>query len=144
MDFHFKKDHRPGGIKVAMRGVPKDLDVICSPGNIKRTVDKSETDRLRRLFGKRMPFLDGDLVDTKTCMYTCTENDHFLLDFHPKYKNLLLVSPCSGHGFKFSSVIGEVVKEMLCDGGSRLDISLFSLEEHQKERNKRKENEERR
>ena len=40
------------------------------------------------------------------CMYTNTPDENFIIDFHPEHKNILIASPCSGHGFKFSSLTG--------------------------------------
>ena len=47
----------------------------------------------------------------------------------PVYKSLhaqvLIISPCSGHGFKFATVIGEIIADLLAEGRSRFDLSLF-------------------
>ena len=50
---------------------------------------------------------DGSLRDAKTCPFTNTPDTHFLIDFHPSFPNVLVSSPCSGHGFKFASAMGE-------------------------------------
>ncbi len=51
-----------------------------------------------------------------------------LIDFHPQFKkNVVVASPCSGHGYKFCSGIGEVISEMMTDGYAKHDISLFKL-----------------
>jgi len=61
-----------------------------------------------------------------------TPSSSFLLDWHPGHPkgDVLLVSPCSGHGFKFCSVMGEVCAQLLSAGASDLDVSLFSFESH--------------
>jgi sarcosine oxidase len=61
-------------------------------------------------------------------MYTDTPDLHFLIDFHPGHKNILLISPCSGHGFKFSAVMGEIVADMAIDGQSKFDLSQFGVQ----------------
>jgi len=58
-------------------------------------------------------------------MYTLTEDEHFLIDYHPDHRNVLLVSPCSGHGFKFCSVIGEIISDLIISEATSFDISLF-------------------
>ena len=85
---------------------------------------------MRRMLQKNMPLLNGPLVTTATCMYTTISDGHFIIDWYPNgNKNVLLCSPCSGHGFKFASVIGEIVDELVQTGSCKLhDISLFSLE----------------
>ena len=66
-------------------------------------------------------------LQTGVCMYTVTPDEHFIIDFHPDSHRVVLASPCSGHGFKHSAAIGEVLAQMALDGKSELDISLFSL-----------------
>ena len=60
-------------------------------------------------------------------MYTDTPDQHFLLDWHPGHSNVIICSPCSGHGFKFSSVIGEMVADMVTNGDAGYDMSLFGI-----------------
>ena len=63
----------------------------------------------------------------KTCLYTQTPDSQFVFDAHPVCARVLIVSPCSGHGFKHSAAIGEAVAERVLDGASRLDLSSFAL-----------------
>jgi sarcosine oxidase len=69
----------------------------------------------------------GDVRDAVTCVYTNTPDGHFLLDRHPRHANVFLVSPCSGHGFKFSSAIGEAVAQWIVRGRPALDLAPFAL-----------------
>jgi sarcosine oxidase len=66
--------------------------------------------------------------DPVTCMYTATEGARFLIDRHPEHKNIFVVSPCSGHGFKHSPAIGEVVAQNVLGEPGKLDISKFSFD----------------
>ena len=59
------------------------------------------------------------------CLYTNTPDQHFILDYHPLHHQVLIASPCSGHGFKFSSAIGEALSQIVIDGHSHCDLSLF-------------------
>ena len=75
-----------------------------------------------------MPLINGDIVRTATCMYTTISDGHFLIDYYPnKNNNVVLCSPCSGHGFKFCSVIGEIICDLVQHGATTHDISLFKL-----------------
>ena len=56
--------------------------------------------------------LDGPLMHATTCTYTCTPDGHFLIDRHPRYAIVIIGSPCSGHGFKFVPVIGEILADL--------------------------------
>jgi hypothetical protein len=62
-----------------------------------------------------------------TCMFTNTPDRHFILDLHPEFKNVVIASPCSGHGFKFASVVGEITADLAERGQTRHDIALFRL-----------------
>ena len=61
------------------------------------------------------------------CVFTNTPDEHFIIDRAPDAPEVLLVSPCSGHGFKFCSVIGEVCADLVVDGRTAHDISRFRL-----------------
>jgi sarcosine oxidase len=118
----------PGGVKVAGHYVGESAE--CTPETIKRTVSEAEVTYMRSLIKERLPALNGPLVETATCMYTITPTTHFVIDRHPATPSVLLVSPCSGHGFKFASVVGEIVSDLVLRGMSGHDISLFSIAAH--------------
>jgi len=60
------------------------------------------------------------------CMYTMTPDEHFCVGAHPANANLVFAAGMSGHGFKFASVLGEVLSELAIDGESQHDISFLS------------------
>lgn len=68
----------------------------------------------------------------KTCMYTLTPDENFIIDLHPKYSNVAIASGFSGHGFKFSSIIGQILGELIISGKTQLDISPFSINRFKK------------
>jgi glycine/D-amino acid oxidase-like deaminating enzyme len=70
----------------------------------------------------------GERLRAAACLYSNTPDLHFVIDAHPAHKKVLLVSACSGHGFKFASAIGEAAAQWALEGVPRLDLSLFSLE----------------
>jgi glycine/D-amino acid oxidase-like deaminating enzyme len=59
-------------------------------------------------------------------MYTMTPDEHFIIDTHPKYPQVSLAAGFSGHGFKFSSVVGEILRDLAMMGKTTNDIGLFS------------------
>jgi len=75
---------------------------------------------VRQFLKQHVPTVDGTPVSSRTCMYTNTPDDKFIIDFHPSHPNIVLVSACCGHGFKFSSAIGEVVQQMVINGKANL------------------------
>jgi sarcosine oxidase len=79
---------------------------------------------LRALLARLMPDANGELLEARTCLYTSTPDGHFLIDRHPSHPQVVLASPCSGHGFKFAPAIGEVVSDMLAGGPAPAPFAL--------------------
>lgn len=100
---------------------------ITRADNVRREVNADEVMPLRSLLGRFLPAANGPLRKAAVCMYTNTPDAHFVLDFHPQNSNVLIVSPCSGHGFKFSSAIGEMVSQLLVEGKTGFDLAPFNL-----------------
>lgn len=96
------------GVKVAFfyMGVP------CTPETINRTIQEDEILKMRSYLSDRIPALNGRLLNAVTCMYTNTPDQHFIIGLHPKHPQVTIASPCSGHGYKFASVIGEILAEL--------------------------------
>jgi sarcosine oxidase len=83
-------------------------------------------DAMRETLRARIPALsEGRLVDTVHCKYTLTPDQHFVIGLHPDHSNVTIASPCSGHGYKFASVIGEILADLAIDGATRHPIDLF-------------------
>jgi len=81
---------------------------------------------MREALGPVLPSLaDGTLVETVTCKYTLTPDHHFVIGLHPDWPNVTIASPCSGHGYKFATVIGEILADLAIDGATRHPINLF-------------------
>ncbi len=81
---------------------------------------------IREALRSALPSLaDGTLVETVTCKYTLTPDHHFVIGQHPDWPNVTIASPCSGHGYKFASVIGEILADLAIDGATRHPIALF-------------------
>ncbi|HUB29248.1 MAG TPA: N-methyl-L-tryptophan oxidase [Terracidiphilus sp.] len=98
------------------------------PDTMKREAD-SEDERLLRDFAMRyFPEGAGPTLALHTCLFTNTPDEHFLLDFHPESRRVVIGSPCSGHGFKFSSVVGEVLADLVEHGDTHLDISMHRFQ----------------
>ena len=98
---------------------------IVDPDKINRSVPQAEIDGMLQLIAPYLPAVTVPCLESVVCMYTNTPDGHFLIDRHPEHRQVLLVSPCSGHGFKFSSAIGQVVADLLLKGQSTFDLSLF-------------------
>ncbi len=64
---------------------------------------------------------------SSVCMYTNTPDEHFILDNHPQHKNIIIGSPCSGHGFKFSSLSGKILADMALEKEVGFDLKPFRI-----------------
>ncbi|HEX9221557.1 MAG TPA: FAD-dependent oxidoreductase, partial [Gemmatimonadaceae bacterium] len=99
------------------------------PENIERAVNADETEPLRAALRPVLPELaEAPLRETGVCLFTNTPDHHFIIDFHPRYPHVLISSPCSGHGFKFASAIGELQADLLATGKTGFDLSLFRID----------------
>ncbi|MED4015663.1 N-methyl-L-tryptophan oxidase [Sutcliffiella cohnii] len=90
-------------------------------------IDPADEGDVRQFLNVYMPNASGAIKDGKVCMYTLTPDEHFIVDHHPLDENIIIAAGFSGHGFKFSSVMGEVLSQLAIDGETEHDISLFRL-----------------
>ena len=97
-----------------------------SPEEVNRSVSQRENAVARELLETVMPGAGGRLLDARVCLYTNTPDRHFIIDWLAGGR-VLVVSACSGHGFKFASAIGEIAAQLLTHGKSWLDLKPFSL-----------------
>jgi sarcosine oxidase len=95
------------------------------------TLPREVTDRdeavLRRCISRYFPDADGPVMSLHTCLFTNTPDEAFIIDTLTGHPEVVVVSPCSGHGYKFASVIGEIAADLATTGTSRFDLSMFSL-----------------
>jgi sarcosine oxidase len=98
-------------------------------GDEPRREPDAEDERMLREFAERyFPDGSGPTMALRTCMFTNTPDEHFIIDHHPEYPQVILASPCSGHGYKFCSVIGEILADLASgDGHTRHDIDFLRL-----------------
>ncbi len=94
---------------------------------VRRRVDAGEVARLRTLMERYLPGANGPHLRSEVCMYTETPDLHFLVDRHPRHERAWLVSPCSGHGFKFAPVIGGAIADRVAGESSDVDLAPFGL-----------------
>ncbi|HYR87064.1 MAG TPA: N-methyl-L-tryptophan oxidase [Terriglobia bacterium] len=117
-------DGARGGVKVAS----EQHAVQTTPETVNREVRQEEIDSIYgRYVRDKLPGLSNRCLKTTACLYTSTPDSGFVIDFHPLHPGVLIVSPCSGHGFKHSAAIGEVVADLAITGQSRMDISKFKM-----------------
>ena len=113
------------GVKAS---VMHDGKIVSSPDDVDRRVVEMEVDALRSALRPILPELaESAIRESGVCLFTNTPDRDFIIDFHPMHSQVLISSPCSGHGFKFASAIGEVQADLLTHGKSRFDLTPFRI-----------------
>ena len=111
------------GLKVAFHHQGESTN----PASVNRSVTDADIGSMRALLGKYLPAGNGRFLRGTVCLYTNTPDGHFIIDIHPRDERVIVASPCSGHGFKFGSAIGEVLADLAIEGKTKFDLSLFRL-----------------
>jgi len=113
-----------GGLKIAC----EQFNATTTPATLERVVSKEESEIMYdRFVHNRLSGLQSKVIEATVCMYTNTADSNFVIDRSPQHGQILLVSPCSGHGFKHSAAIGEIISDLVLHGKSKLAIDSFSL-----------------
>ena len=117
-------DGPDGGLKAGT----EQFRAATTPAACRREVTAEHSRQLHaRFLARRLPGLRARTVKTTTCLYTSTADSGFAIGAHPGDASLLVVSPCSGHGFKHSAAIGEAVAQLALTGTSTIDLEPFGL-----------------
>lgn len=113
-----------GGVKVGT----EQFDRTTTADSVRREVSEEEVHALYEdLVAPLLPHISGNCIKAVSCLYTVTRDFGFVIDTHPKHSEVIIASPCSGHGFKHSAAIGEALAELIIDGKSAIDLSRFGL-----------------
>ena len=83
---------------------------------------------LRQAVARYFPDANGPAMSLRACMFTNTPDEHFVIDALPGAPNVYVAAGFSGHGFKFSSVVGEILADVSTRRETAHDISLFRLD----------------
>lgn len=110
------------GIKIA----PHHEGQPIHPDLLSQDVKADEIDEMKKITDQFFA-IDSAFNYSAVCMYTNTPDEHFIIDHHPLHNNIIVASPCSGHGFKFSSAIGKLLCNMSTEQDLKFDISPFRI-----------------
>ncbi len=112
----------------AIKVATEQLEVTTSADAASMDVDASESrSAYDSSIGARLPAISADCVRAARCLYTVTPDANFVVDEHPDLPGVLLVSPCSGHGFKHSAGLGEAIAQLVTTGASDVDLAPFRI-----------------
>jgi sarcosine oxidase len=109
------------GLKVSIH----HWGTFVDPDTVDREVGEADVDRVRAFLRRRMPAANGELVDARVCLYTNTPDETFVIDLHPAGPGVTYASACSGHGFKFAPVIGEILADLALTGSTQHPMDPF-------------------
>jgi sarcosine oxidase len=101
------------------------------PDSMDREAHREDEEVLRGYTARYFPEAAGPTMSLKTCLFTNTPDEHFILDLHPGFPQVALAAGFSGHGFKFCSVVGEIMADLAQHGHSRHDLQLFKIQRFQ-------------
>jgi len=102
-------------------------DTVDSPSQVDYTPSQAWSDRIRAFARRYIPAAAGPLLSTRRCLYTLTPDKHFIVDRHPHYPQVVIGAGFSGHGFKFTTLLGKMLADLAIDGSTPHDSHLFSL-----------------
>ncbi len=99
----------------------------CDPDTVDRQVNAEDERRLRAVIEHRLPALNGPVQSSLICLYENSPDEHFLIDRLPGQPNVVFAGGFSGHGFKFASVVGEALADLVIDGRATPDADFLKL-----------------
>ncbi|MBT4124910.1 MAG: N-methyl-L-tryptophan oxidase [Chloroflexi bacterium] len=103
------------------------LEEVIDPDHVEREVTQEDEDILRAAAARYFPKSNGTLMTLKTCMFTNTPDEHFIIDVVPGTPQVSVAAGFSGHGFKFASVVGEILGDLAIDGETIHNIDLLNI-----------------
>jgi sarcosine oxidase len=109
------------GVKVARHHTGE----FCDPDSIDRNIRADDERAIRDAIQMRVPDLNGRVLSALVCMYENSADRHFVIDRLDEHPNVLFAGGFSGHGFKFASVIGEILADLVTRGEATPDAAFL-------------------
>jgi monomeric sarcosine oxidase len=111
------------GMKTAIHNITEAAD----PDHMDRTVSPEAVENAREFLRRYIPLADSAPRWTRTCLYTMTPDEHFIVDRHPAYPQIAIGAGFSGHGFKFGILMGQILMDLALHGTTPHNISRFNI-----------------
>ena len=105
---------------------------VESPSEVDYTPSEEWLESIRNFSRQYIKGATGATISTRRCLYTLTPDKHFIVDRHPNYAHIVLGAGFSGHGFKFTTLMGKILTQLALEGKTEYDTSLFSLSRFEK------------
>jgi sarcosine oxidase len=122
--FYGFPSHNASGFKI---GKYHHRHERVNPDDMDRECHLEDEAVLREGIATYFPDANGPAIAMKVCLFTNSPDEHFILDTHPEHPEVAIAAGFSGHGFKFCSVVGEIMAQLALDGGSEHDLRMFRL-----------------
>ena len=101
------------------------LGQLVDPDTVDRVCNEQDEFVLRQAIRRYFPEADGRVVSLETCLFTNTSDEHFIIEILPGQPTVSIAAGFSGHGYKFCSVVGEILADLALTGSTQHDISMF-------------------
>jgi monomeric sarcosine oxidase len=111
------------GLKVADHGGGQ---IATDPLSVDRRIDPGEQATIERWLDAHLPGVGRRRTAHEVCLYTMSPDGHFIVGLHPEHPQVAIAAGFSGHGFKFASVIGEILADLALEGRTRHPIGFLS------------------
>ncbi len=115
-------DFLGSGVKA---GLHSPCGELPTADEIRAKVSDEEKSHMMRIMARFVPAAAGRVRQTHVCIYTRSPDAHFVLGLHPSASQIVLSSPCSGHGFKFASIFGEILADLAMTRATDKPIDFF-------------------
>jgi sarcosine oxidase len=106
--------------------------LVADPLALDKAVDPADFARVRGFASRYLPQLSAELAHHDPCLYTLSADEHFIVDCHPRLARVAFAAGLSGHGFKFTGVLGKLLVELVLDGRTSLACDFLSLRRFEK------------
>ena len=113
-----------GGVKAASHRLGRTL---ARASDARQDATAEDLLEVAQLMARRIPGAAGPLRALKTCIYASTPDEEFVIDLHPRWPQIVICSACSGHGFKFASVFGDMLADMAEAGAVPAEMAAFGM-----------------
>jgi sarcosine oxidase len=110
------------GLKVARH---TGGQLVADPLQVDRSLDTEEQVQVAAFLGKFLPEVTGEPTDHAACLYTMSADEHFIVDRHPEHDQVVFAAGLSGHGFKFATVLGKILSDLVADGTTTLPVGFL-------------------
>jgi sarcosine oxidase len=119
------------GLKMARHG----RGAVADPDAVARDCTPADRQEVLNIAATYLPGAVGPLLASRICLYTNSPDGHFIIDRHPACERATIACGFSGHGFKFASVMGEILADLSTTGHTPLPVGFLGLQRFNRHRN---------